>query len=251
MDGCTYAVRAVCSDLSNNDITIIESGAFADLPLLTTIKVSGNYITIIESGAFSNLPLLTTIDLSNNGITIIESGAFSNLPLLSTIDLSQNVNATAVVGAFDGLLNVATFIADVTLGRTDGAVEVCARVDAQRSSAVIDALCNQGCNTFGTETVGVEEGCSVGSPVQCCNGKCIQKFYLNGFGDNCGDGSDETEVPFSQCAAERAASPIGTRTVVSVECTGACRSFSDDGDSCHENALTKVPHFVNKGVTDM
>ena len=37
---------------------------------------------------------------------------------------------------------------------------------------------------------------------------------------DCGDGSDETAVPFSQCAAEREGSPIETRTFfVAVTCS--------------------------------
>lgn len=103
------------------------------------------------------------------------------------------------------------------------------------------------CDTSGTVFEVVEGSCSADTPVLCCNGeKCILWWWINRYGD-CGDGSDETAVPFSQCAAEREASPIETRTVVAVTCKSKCY----DDDHCQEVALTEVPTFVSKDVTEM
>lgn len=107
------------------------------------------------------------------------------------------------------------------------------------------------CDTSGLALLWCGANCSDSESVQCCNGNCIPWSYFNDGNDDCRDGSDETAVPFSQCAAERATTPIGTRTAIAVRCRGTCYSYSDVGDSCHANALKKVPTFVNKNVTDM
>lgn len=65
---------------------------------------------------------------------------------------------------------------------------------------------------------------------------------------DCGDGSDETTVPFSQCAAERETSPIVMKRIVAVQCQSDCVS---GGDHCQQVVSTDVPTFVNKDVADM
>lgn len=130
------------------------------------------------------------------------------------------------------------------------------RVKAQSSNT-------QGlCDTSGTVLGEVEGSCSLDKPVLCCDGEeCIQRSWITDQNNYraCGDRSDETAVPFSQCSAEREASPIETKTVVVVTCKPECDWRSNGEDSydylfkknCQEVALTEVPTFVNKNVTDM
>eukprot|EP00729_Bicosta_minor_P021272 gene21272-7353_t len=148
-------------DLSGNSIAVIDAGTFAGLPLLTTLDLSSNRIAAINAGTFAGVPLLTTLYLSSNRIAAIDAGTFAGVPLLTTLHLSGNPIATAAVGSLDSLLNVATFTADTIynagygtyLAQTDGAVEACARTVAVISNSVFVALCNQGCDTSGSEVI--------------------------------------------------------------------------------------------------
>lgn len=112
----------------------------------------------------------------------------------------------------------------------------------------------QGCNTSGT-VVGVPVSCSPNKPELCCDGvTCIEQSLFNNRYQNCFDGSDETRPPFSQCAAEREASPIETRGVVIVQCKPLC-TYSPWKAHCQKVTgkvtLTEVPTFVNKDVMEM
>ena len=89
-----YDVRKIETlDLSNNDITALESNTFVDFTSLTTLNLSNNKINEIALGWFKNLPLLSTLNLSNNKLTQLRTGVFNGLSLLTSLDLMSNMIA--------------------------------------------------------------------------------------------------------------------------------------------------------------
>lgn len=211
-----------CSDFSGNydskgSIIIVRAGALKDLPQLVTIDLNNNDITLIEANAFSNLPRLTKLDVSGNAITVVDANAFSNLPQLAMLK------------------------GDASFWQTAGPVGKCAQASSQTQTAAFTLWCNQGCDTSGTVVEaleGVERSCSDDNPVLCCNGRCGEQTWIMGSTNDCDKWS-------SRCAA----------AAVAVKCKPECdwlgRGSNGDGDYCQEVALTEVPTFVNKDVTDM
>eukprot|EP00058_Branchiostoma_floridae_P025685 XP_002611175.1 hypothetical protein BRAFLDRAFT_88426 [Branchiostoma floridae] len=90
-------------DMRHNLISMIQSGAFVNLPQLQVLRLSWNQITVIQAGTFVNLPLLQVLDLSNNQITMIKEGSFANLPLLRTLWLICNQMKMIHAGTFANL----------------------------------------------------------------------------------------------------------------------------------------------------
>ncbi|KAG5897140.1 hypothetical protein JTB14_025093 [Gonioctena quinquepunctata] len=76
-------------DMSNNNITIISSNTFSNLPI-SDLLLNGNRIKIIQSRAFDNMYFMKFLNLSLLGIQEMESSAFSSLKQLDTIDLRGN-----------------------------------------------------------------------------------------------------------------------------------------------------------------
>ncbi|EFA05287.1 hypothetical protein TcasGA2_TC015444 [Tribolium castaneum] len=72
-----------------NNISTIRSETFTNL-VITLLELYENQIEVIENGAFSDLPNLQTIHLNNNKITRLNPLAFRNLPNLLTLNLSLN-----------------------------------------------------------------------------------------------------------------------------------------------------------------
>jgi hypothetical protein len=89
--------------LRNTQITSIESGDFSGLGSLQDLLLTNNQITSIESGAFSGLGSLQDLLLTNNQITSIESGDFSDLGSLQMLILNSNQITSIESGAFSGL----------------------------------------------------------------------------------------------------------------------------------------------------
>ena len=90
-------------DLTNNQITSIESRAFTGLDSLTRLELGSNQITSLPSGAFADLSNLTNLELSKNQITSIESGDFTGLNNLMDLGLSENQITSIESGDFTGL----------------------------------------------------------------------------------------------------------------------------------------------------
>lgn len=76
--------------LSNNYLSTVHSGTFADLGELQNVILSRNQLSKIENNSFSNLPSAASIILSGNQISKIEPRAFVNLPNLMQLDLQRN-----------------------------------------------------------------------------------------------------------------------------------------------------------------
>ena len=68
-------------DLSDNEIRLIEYGAFRDLISLTTLNLSDNVISTISEDIFDGMPRLMSINLSKNPLKDISSKLFRNKSL--------------------------------------------------------------------------------------------------------------------------------------------------------------------------
>ncbi|XP_058867008.1 toll-like receptor 13 [Acipenser ruthenus] len=79
----------------------------ADLPRGTvSLNVSHNQISALNPGAFSHLPRLASLRLDYNGLEVIQDGAFEGLGLLRSLNLSFNAIRHLCNGTFDGLHNL-------------------------------------------------------------------------------------------------------------------------------------------------
>jgi Leucine-rich repeat (LRR) protein len=92
--------------LSRNQLSIIESHTFRDLPHLENIALYLNQIDSIQKYAFKNLTKLKTVILSKNYITHIEKSAFHNLSDSSpslTVLLDENQLKCFSTDIFSGM----------------------------------------------------------------------------------------------------------------------------------------------------
>lgn len=87
----------------NNDLRIIDFGAFSSLTSLVNFVFNNNSIETLEKGVFSELVKLDTLKLNNNQINDIEENVFSNLANLKDLDLSHNKMSIVKPQSFIGL----------------------------------------------------------------------------------------------------------------------------------------------------
>ncbi|KAM6158962.1 trophoblast glycoprotein-like [Rhynchocyon petersi] len=82
------------------NLTVLRAAAFAGgdaeeeeagvrLPLLATLRLTQNNIEVVEDGAFDGLPSLAALDLSQNPLRVLGSAAFRGLPALRSLQLNQ------------------------------------------------------------------------------------------------------------------------------------------------------------------
>lgn len=76
--------------LSYNQVVVLESKTFFELPSLQTVVLNGNSIQTIHSRALDMLSSLITAQLSQNRISVLQSRCFQHLPRLMKLDLQQN-----------------------------------------------------------------------------------------------------------------------------------------------------------------
>ncbi|KAL8623643.1 hypothetical protein ACOMHN_051085 [Nucella lapillus] len=77
-------------NLSRNEISIIEPGAFEGLQNLRHLDMSFNRIGTINSSMFTGLPKLEKLWLNNNHINTIPDGTFNDLTSLRRIDFGSD-----------------------------------------------------------------------------------------------------------------------------------------------------------------
>ncbi|XP_068611526.1 amphoterin-induced protein 2-like [Brachionichthys hirsutus] len=82
--------RLVALVLRRNDISNIESNAFAATPRLLHLDLSSNRLAVLNSSVFAGLKELKELLLFGNQITQIDPGAFSDLHSLQRLYLSGN-----------------------------------------------------------------------------------------------------------------------------------------------------------------
>ncbi|KAF7283454.1 hypothetical protein GWI33_000538 [Rhynchophorus ferrugineus] len=62
--------------LDENNIDVLEDGAFINLPLLKSLHLSNNRIKELQQGAFHRVPRLRNLNLNGNNLRRIQSGSF-------------------------------------------------------------------------------------------------------------------------------------------------------------------------------
>ncbi|XP_068621704.1 protein artichoke [Battus philenor] len=77
-------------DLAENNITLIEKQAFTDL-YQAVVNISNNQLSSIEAGAFQNCNNLTVLDLSRNQLAEVTRFAFDENSYASLLDVSYNL----------------------------------------------------------------------------------------------------------------------------------------------------------------
>lgn len=76
-------------DVSENFVTVVEKLSFKDL-YLTRIDLSRNEISKIEPGAFENCVNITMLDLSHNKLENISKYSFDSATYATELQLSYN-----------------------------------------------------------------------------------------------------------------------------------------------------------------
>ena len=82
---CVASAWVARSYLSNNQIAVLEVGAFDGCSKLTSLQLSNNKLSQPQSGALANLSSLTYLNLEQNSITEIKGGAFEGLSNVQTM----------------------------------------------------------------------------------------------------------------------------------------------------------------------
>ncbi|CAL4182568.1 unnamed protein product, partial [Meganyctiphanes norvegica] len=96
-------IRLKFLDLRDNMLDRIVNSTFIGLAYLKTLHLSGNRLKYLDSRAFYGLSSLSTLDLSNQMIRNISHNAFLGLRTLRTLDLGRNQLESMSSGAFTGL----------------------------------------------------------------------------------------------------------------------------------------------------
>ncbi|XP_030845993.1 toll-like receptor 4 [Strongylocentrotus purpuratus] len=77
-------------DLSDCEISTIESGAFASITSLTTLSLQNNNLQILPLHIFDNLIHLSTFFIGNNALFYIDKALFAKTQMITWIDLARN-----------------------------------------------------------------------------------------------------------------------------------------------------------------
>ncbi|XP_034028399.1 leucine-rich repeat-containing G-protein coupled receptor 6 [Thalassophryne amazonica] len=90
-------------DLSMNNISEIQPGAFHKLHLLSELRISGNQLRYISGHTFQGLPHLKVLMLQNNQLERLPDDAPWDLPNLMSLRLDANLLSEVPGGAFRGV----------------------------------------------------------------------------------------------------------------------------------------------------
>uniref|UniRef100_A0A671XZL4 Slit homolog 3 (Drosophila) n=1 Tax=Sparus aurata TaxID=8175 RepID=A0A671XZL4_SPAAU len=82
--------RTNVKDLSENQIQSVPRKAFRGITSVKNLQLDSNHISCIEDGAFRALRDLEILTLNNNNITLIPLSSFNHMPKLRTLRLHSN-----------------------------------------------------------------------------------------------------------------------------------------------------------------
>uniref|UniRef100_A0A6Q2X3N3 Slit homolog 3 (Drosophila) n=1 Tax=Esox lucius TaxID=8010 RepID=A0A6Q2X3N3_ESOLU len=80
----------ISTDLSENQIQAVPRKAFRGITTVKNLQLDSNHINCIEDGAFRALRDLEILTLNNNNITLIPLSSFNHMPKLRTLRLHSN-----------------------------------------------------------------------------------------------------------------------------------------------------------------
>uniref|UniRef100_A0A8C6TUL4 Slit homolog 3 (Drosophila) n=1 Tax=Neogobius melanostomus TaxID=47308 RepID=A0A8C6TUL4_9GOBI len=93
-------------DLNRNNVTRITKVDFTGLKNLRILHLEDNQISVIERGAFRDLRLLERLRLNRNRLQFLPELLFQSNPKLGRLDLSENQIQAVARKAFRGITNV-------------------------------------------------------------------------------------------------------------------------------------------------
>ncbi|XP_057705613.1 slit homolog 3 protein isoform X1 [Corythoichthys intestinalis] len=93
-------------DLNRNNITRITKVDFSGIKNLRILHLEDNQISVVERGAFQDLRLLERLRLNRNRLTLLPELLFQSNPKLGRLDLSENQIQAVPRKAFRGITNV-------------------------------------------------------------------------------------------------------------------------------------------------
>lgn len=94
-------------DLSDNFITDIEPGTFAELQYLRTLVLDGNNLTHLDSRSLNiSSPKFQILHLTSNYISSMVNDTFRYVPSLTRLELADNSLTSLPTGIFDELQNL-------------------------------------------------------------------------------------------------------------------------------------------------
>lgn len=102
--GAFRSLRSVVElNLSENELSVVDGGAFSGLVELRTLYIDTNRLVSVLPGIFSGISGLTTLDVGFNRLSDVASGAFRHLTRLRTLRLNENAIQTVSSEAWFGL----------------------------------------------------------------------------------------------------------------------------------------------------
>lgn len=81
-DSVEYELEAVEISAENQQIPVLPSGCYKNLPYLRRIQIIHSNLSQLEPTSFYNLPKLQQIKINNNSITEIPNGVFHSLTVI-------------------------------------------------------------------------------------------------------------------------------------------------------------------------
>ena len=90
-------------DLSGQSISSLQSGDFAGLSALQTLRLHTNQLTALPADVFAGLSALKYLELQNNQLQSVPGNVFSGLSALQNLWLHDNALSSLPSGVFSGL----------------------------------------------------------------------------------------------------------------------------------------------------
>lgn len=108
----TYFKALLNVNLSDNNLTSIDSAMFQNSEYLKAIDLSNNKISTVKPGTFQSMKNLKLLNLSSNYLTELRYGSLKGLHKTELLDLSRNMIRNLSVDVFHECLKLESLILD-------------------------------------------------------------------------------------------------------------------------------------------